>query len=82
MTEKQAENPLNDLPKTSAPAQRALDSVGIATLAQLSRFRRAEIAKLHGMGPKALGILAQALAAKGLTFAEESPASTAKSSSN
>lgn len=82
MTEKQAENPINDLPKTSAPAQRALDSVGIATLTQLSRFRRAEIAKLHGMGPKALGILAQALAAKGLTFAEEPSASTTKGSSN
>lgn len=64
-------NPINDLPKTSAPAQRALDNVGITTLAQLSSFRRAEIAKLHGMGPKALGILAQALAAKGLTFADE-----------
>lgn len=82
MTTKSSANQTSDLPKTSAPAQRALDSVGISTLAQLSRWRRAEIAKLHGMGPKALGILEQALAAKGLTFAEESPASTAKSSSN
>ncbi|MFN8487719.1 MAG: hypothetical protein U0350_09020 [Caldilineaceae bacterium] len=60
-----------DLPKTSAPAQRALDSAGIATLAQLSTFKQSEIAKLHGMGPKAIGILRQALAAKGLAFADE-----------
>lgn len=62
---------INDLPKTSAPAQRALDAAGIATLEQLSKCKRSEIAKLHGMGPKALGILQQALAAKGLTFADE-----------
>lgn len=70
----------SDLPRTSAPAQRALDGAGIATLSQLSNFRRAEIAKLHGMGPKALGILAQALAAKGLSFAGETLPSAAKES--
>ena len=61
----------SDLPKTSAPAQRALDAAGIASLEQLSKFKQSEIAKLHGMGPKALGILQQALADKGLTFAGE-----------
>jgi hypothetical protein len=32
----------------------------------------AEVLKLHGMGPKALGLIRQALAAKGLTFADGS----------
>lgn len=71
MTTQQAENPTSDLPKTSAPAQRALTGAEIMTLAQLSAFSRAAIAKLHGMGPKALGILQEALAAKGLSFAGE-----------
>jgi len=80
MTTKQPERPTSDLPKTSAPAQRALDSVVIATLSQLSNFRRAEIPKLHGMGRMALGILAQALATKGLSFAGETPSPVAKES--
>lgn len=80
MTTKPVENETGDLPKTSSPAQRALAGAGITTLAQLSGFRRAEIAKLHGMGPKALGILAQALAAKGLTFADETFPPAAKES--
>lgn len=66
------ENIKNNLPKTSAPAQRALDGVGIASLEQLSQFSEAEIAKLHGMGPKALGILREALTANGLAFAIKS----------
>jgi hypothetical protein len=60
-----------DLPKTSAPAQRALAGAGIATLAQLSNYSLAQIEQLHGMGPKAIGILRQALVANGLTFADE-----------
>lgn len=55
-------------PKTSAPAQRALETAGIHSLEQLSQYSEAEIAKLHGMGPKALGILRQALADNGLAF--------------
>lgn len=58
-----------DFPKTSAPAQRALEGVGIYSLEQLSQYSESEIAKLHGMGPKALGILRQALADIGLSFA-------------
>ena len=72
------ENQPTDLPKTSAPAQRALAGAGIMTLAQLSNFSVAQIQQLHGMGPKAIGILRQALAANGLTFAGEQVASAAK----
>lgn len=63
-----------NFPKTSAPAQRALETAGIHSLEQLSQYSEAEIAKLHGMGPKALGILHQALADNGLAFVVTSKA--------
>ena len=54
------------LPKTSAPAGRALTAASIATLEELSEWRRADVAELHGMGPKVLGILDSALLAADL----------------
>jgi hypothetical protein len=59
----------SDLPKLSAPARRALAGAGYHRLAQLSEVREDEIARLHGMGPKALRELRDALAARGLSFA-------------
>jgi len=47
------------------PAQRAS---GITTLAELARRSEAEVAALHGMGPKAIEALKRAMAAQGLTF--------------
>jgi len=61
----------NAFPKISAPALRALNGAGYHTLEELAQVREADLAKLHGMGPKALGILRDALAANGLRFAEE-----------
>ena len=58
----------NDLPKTSAPAQRALESAGITSLKQLTKVTKEELLQLHGMGQKALGILREALKTKGLSF--------------
>ena len=52
------------------PAIRALNSVGITRLEECARFTEAKLARLHGMGPKALGILRSALEARGLSFAE------------
>jgi predicted Fe-Mo cluster-binding NifX family protein len=60
----------HDFPKTSAPAERALLHAGIKKLAQLAKHREADIAALHGMGPKAIGILRLALKQKGLDFKE------------
>jgi hypothetical protein len=60
---------VSDFPKTSAPAQRALDTAGVRDLAHLATFTEKEIADLHGMGPKAIHILREAMAAKGLAFA-------------
>ncbi|MFN8434051.1 MAG: DUF1801 domain-containing protein [Anaerolineales bacterium] len=57
-----------ELPKISAPAQRALASAGITDLKQLSKLTEAEVAQLHGMGPNALGKLREALKVNGLSF--------------
>ena len=63
----------SDLPaKLSAPAERALASAGIKNLKQLAKFSEAEIKQLHGVGPNAVGKLRQALAEKGLAFADKS----------
>lgn len=58
------------LPKLAAPALRALASAGISDLKQLSRFTEAELVQLHGMGPRALGVLRDALKTQGLSFKE------------
>lgn len=64
--------PGSDLPeKLSQPAHRALAGAGIQTLEQLSKFSEAKIKNLHGIGPNALVKLHQALAEKGLTFADK-----------
>ncbi|WP_433060601.1 DNA-binding protein [Dactylosporangium sp. CS-033363] len=59
---------LDNLPKIGAPATRALNNAGYTRLRELDQVSRAELAKLHGMGPKALGILAEALARHGLSL--------------
>ncbi len=50
------------------PALRALYAAGLTTLDHLTRVSDAELAELHGMGPKAVGLLRAALHAKGLDF--------------
>jgi predicted RecB family nuclease len=52
----------------AAPARRALEAKGIKTLEQLSRFSKAEILKLHGMGAGSLPKLRSALKTIGLSF--------------
>ncbi|HEX2994936.1 MAG TPA: hypothetical protein VHP14_08930 [Anaerolineales bacterium] len=61
----------SDLPKLAQPALRALNGAGIQRLEQLTNFSEEQIKRLHGMGPKALGQLRQALADRGLSFAEK-----------
>ena len=50
------------------PATRALNNAGYSTLDQLADVREKDLAVLHGMGPKALGILKTALQEKGKSF--------------
>jgi hypothetical protein len=59
----------SDLPKTSQPAWRALTGAGYWRLEQLTQVSEAELLRLHGMGPKAISVLAAALAERGLAFA-------------
>jgi predicted flap endonuclease-1-like 5' DNA nuclease len=47
------------------PALRALASAGIRSMADLARWTEADLVRLHGMGPKALGALRTALEASG-----------------
>jgi len=58
----------NDFPKIGAPATRALEAAGYSRLEQLTKVSEAELGQLHGMGPKALGILRETLKEKGLSF--------------
>ena len=53
----------------SKPAQRALASIGFSELTQLTQISEVDLLKLHGMGPKAVRHLHEALAAQNLTFA-------------
>jgi predicted flap endonuclease-1-like 5' DNA nuclease len=61
--------PAHELPATiSQPARRALDSVGITSLQDLARWSKADISHLHGMGPKGIRLLREAMAEYGLGF--------------
>lgn len=59
---------ISNFPKIGSPATRALEAAGYTNLKQLSKLTEAELAQLHGMGPKALRILSEALKAEGLSF--------------
>jgi len=55
-----------DLPRgIPAPATRALVSAGYRTLEDLNGVPAADLAMLHGMGPKALRALEEALKERG-----------------
>ena len=49
------------LPRIGAPATRALASIGVTSLSQVSARREAELLALHGFGPRAVRILNDAL---------------------
>lgn len=55
-----------------APATRALLGAGCERLEQVAALTEAEVAGLHGVGPKALGVLRSALEARGLSFSRTS----------
>jgi predicted flap endonuclease-1-like 5' DNA nuclease len=51
----------------SQPAIRALEDAGYSRLDQLAGASESELAKLHGMGPKAIRVIRQALIDQKLT---------------
>jgi DNA-directed RNA polymerase alpha subunit len=70
MAHKSTDLPADGLPPgLASPARRALAAAGYHTLVQLSQVKEADLLKLHGMGPKAVRQLREALDASGLTFA-------------
>jgi hypothetical protein len=54
-------------PPIGQPALRALRVAGVTRLDQLTGWRRSDAAALHGMGPKGLRLLGDALSAAGLS---------------
>lgn len=55
----------------SQPSLRALLEAGYTSLEQLTAATSKDLLALHGMGPKGIRILREALAARGLAFAGE-----------
>lgn len=62
----------SDFPNIGKPATRALTNAGYNKLDQLTMVTESEILKLHGVGPKAVRILNEALKEKGQSFAKKS----------
>ncbi len=56
----------------SGPALRALAHAGIRSMSQLAKRSRAELAVLHGMGPKGIRMLEAGLAATGRRLRQDS----------
>jgi hypothetical protein len=59
------------LPSIGRPATSALEVEGITTLEQARDRGAADLLALHGVGPKAIRILRDALAERGWAFADE-----------
>lgn len=59
---------MKELPNIGKPARRALTSVGLTHLDTLSQVSAKSLAKLHGVGPKAIARLETALADARLSF--------------
>ena len=55
----------------SHPAERALATIGVTRLSQLTKYTEQEILNLHGMGPKGIRVLKAALQEKGLSFKQQ-----------
>jgi predicted flap endonuclease-1-like 5' DNA nuclease len=63
--------PVGDLPnEIGKTAARELSYNGITTLQQVAEHSKKELLAIHGVGPKAIAILENALAAKGLDYRE------------
>lgn len=60
-----------NLPKVSQPAIRALNSIDIKYLDQLSSVSKAELLALHGMGKKGIEILENEMSLYGIKFLQD-----------
>lgn len=57
----------------AAPARRALTSVGVSRIEELSVHTERSIANLHGMGPNAMAKLKEYMETAGVSYAAELP---------
>jgi predicted flap endonuclease-1-like 5' DNA nuclease len=74
---------IHDLPPgIGAPATLGLAAAGITRLEQLTSFTEAELLKLHGVGPKAIRLLREALSERGLKFAPPADSSRVSDRAN
>lgn len=63
--------PVGDLPdRIGKTAARELSLNGITSLHKVAAHSNKELLAIHGVGPKAIAILGEALAAKGLGYRE------------
>lgn len=62
---------VGDLPRIGRPATAALTEAGLTTLEQVAGRTPAELLALHGVGPKAVRLLDEALVARGLGWRED-----------
>ena len=51
-------------PPIGGPALRALATAGVRSLSELVQWNERELSELHGMGPKSVRLLKEALAAR------------------
>lgn len=71
MANKNEASPEHDFPAgIGKPATRAFIGAGYTRLQQFAKVSEAELLKLHGVGPKALGIIGRELEGRGLSFAD------------
>ncbi len=60
-----------DLPKIGRPATQALNDIGVVTLEEVAQYERTTLLGIHGIGPKAIEILHEALTDIDLNFKNE-----------
>ena len=58
----------SNFPRLSAPARRALALAGYERLEELDGVEKAQLSRLHGIGPSAVEALRSALAERGLSL--------------
>ncbi|QDB79869.1 DNA-binding protein [Georgenia wutianyii] len=60
----------HELPAVGAPAKRALTQAGVRTLEDVAAWSEDNLLALHGVGPRAVRILREALAEHDLSLAD------------
>ncbi|PWG67662.1 DNA-binding protein, partial [Enterobacter mori] len=57
-----------DIPEIGVPATKALKELGVTNLEEVASYERTTLLDIHGIGPKAIEILEQALKDVDLSF--------------